>query len=174
MQEQIRSTGMILTANNFLNFVQNYLMKKLCFLFLLSLILFSCARVGSPVGGEKDSIPPRVVGSNIDSSRVNVPRDIKELRIDFDEYITLKEINKHLIISPPLRKMTKIIPSGMANKYLLIKWEDTLQPNTTYNFNFGNAIVDNNEGNALSIIISRFLQVIKSTISTSAGNLKVY
>ena len=80
-QEQIRSTGMILTANNFLNFVQNYLMKKLCFLFLLSLILFSCARVGSPVGGEKDSIPPRVVGSNIDSSRVNVPRDIKELRL---------------------------------------------------------------------------------------------
>ena len=148
-QEQIRSTGMILTANNFLNFVQNYLMKKLCFLFLLSLILFSCARVGSPVGGEKDSIPPRVVGSNIDSSRVNVPRDIKELRIDFDEYITLKEINKHLIISPPLRKMTKIIPSGMANKYLLIKWEDTLQPNTTYNFNFGNAIADNNEGNVL-------------------------
>lgn len=37
----------------------------------------------------------------------------------------------------------------MANKYLLIKWEDTLQANTTYNFNFGNAIVDNNEGNAL-------------------------
>ena len=124
-------------------------MKKLCFLFLLSLILLSCARVGSPVGGAKDSIPPKVVGTNIDSTRVNVPRDIKELRIDFDEYITLKEINKHLIISPPLRKMTKILPSGMANKYLLIKWEDTLQANTTYNFNFGNAIVDNNEGNAL-------------------------
>lgn len=137
------------TANNFLNFVQNISMKKLCFLFIINFILLSCARVGSPVGGAKDSIPPKIVSSNIDTTRVNVPRDIKELRIDFDEYITLKDINKQLIISPPLKKMTKIIPSGMANKYLLIKWEDTLQANTTYNFNFGNAIVDNNEGNAL-------------------------
>ena len=124
-------------------------MKKILFLFLFSLLLISCARVGSPVGGAKDTIPPKVIGSNIDTLRVNVLRDIKELRIDFDEYITLKEINKQLIISPPLKKMTKIIPSGMANKYLLIKWEDTLQANTTYNFNFGNAIVDNNESNAL-------------------------
>ncbi|ACU06628.1 hypothetical protein FIC_00153 [Flavobacteriaceae bacterium 3519-10] len=124
-------------------------MKKIIFLFLLNFVLFSCARVGSPVGGDRDTIPPNVIGTNIDTSRVNVPRDIRELRIDFDEYITLKEINKQLIISPPLAKMTKIIPSGMANKYLLIKWDDTLQANTTYNFNFGNAIQDNNEGNAL-------------------------
>jgi uncharacterized protein (DUF2141 family) len=124
-------------------------MKKILFLFLFSLLLISCARVSSPVGGVKDTISPKVIGSNIDTLRVNVPRDIKELRIDFDEYITLKEINKQLIISPPLKKMTKIIPSGMANKYLLIKWEDTLLANTTYNFNFGNAIVDNNESNAL-------------------------
>ena len=124
-------------------------MKRFFFLVFLSIILASCARVGSPVGGTKDSIPPQVIGSNIDSPRVNVPRDIRELRITFDEYITLKDINKHLIISPPLRKITKILPSGMANKYLLIKWDDTLQENTTYNFNFGNAIVDNNEGNPL-------------------------
>lgn len=110
--------------------------------------MFSCARVGSPVGGDKDTIPPNVVGSNIDTARINVPVDIRELRIDFDEYITLKEINKNLIISPPI-KIKKILPSGMANKYLVIKWDDTLQANTTYNFNFGNAIVDNNEGNAL-------------------------
>lgn len=124
-------------------------MKKIIFLFLFTALLFSCARVGSPVGGAKDTIPPRVVSTNIDTTRVNVPRDIKELRIDFDEYITLRDINKQLIISPPLKKMTKIIPSGMANKYLLIQWEDTLQANTTYNFNFGNAIVDNNENNPL-------------------------
>jgi hypothetical protein len=31
----------------------------------------------------------------------------------------------------------------------LIQWTDTLQANTTYNFNFGNAIADNNEGNIL-------------------------
>ncbi|WP_373739171.1 Ig-like domain-containing domain [Kaistella sp.] len=124
-------------------------MKRFFFLILISFLLASCARVGSPVGGAKDSIPPQITGSNIDSPRVNVSRDIRELRIDFDEYITLKDINKQLIISPPLKQITKILPSGMGNKFLLIKWTDTLQANTTYNFNFGNAIVDNNEGNTL-------------------------
>lgn len=124
-------------------------MKKVLFLLLFALLTFSCARVGSPVGGEKDTIAPVVLGSNIDTTRINVPRDIKELRIDFDEYINLKDINKQLIISPPLKNIKKILPSGIANKYLLIKWEDTLQENKTYNFNFGNAIVDNNEANPL-------------------------
>ena len=140
---------MTVTVNKFLNFAQILFMKRFFFLLLISFLLASCARVGSPVGGAKDSIPPQVIGSNIDSPRVNVPRDIRELRIDFDEYITLKDVNKQLIISPPLKQITKMLPSGMGNKFLLIKWADTLEENTTYNFNFGNAIVDNNEGNPL-------------------------
>lgn len=140
---------MTVTVNKFLNFAQILFMKRFFFLVFITLLLASCARVGSPVGGAKDSIPPQVTGSNIDSPRINVPRNIRELRIDFDEYITLKDINKNLIISPPLKQISKILPSGMGNKYLLIKWADTLEANTTYNFNFGNAIVDNNEGNAL-------------------------
>ncbi|AYO56788.1 hypothetical protein CO230_00710 [Chryseobacterium sp. 6424] len=124
-------------------------MRKLFYLFIFTLLLQACARVGSPVGGDRDTLAPQVTGSNIDTPRVNVPLDIRELRIDFDEYITLKDINRQLIISPPLQKMTKIIPSGTPNRYLLIKWDDTLKANTTYNFNFGNAIQDNNEGNPL-------------------------
>lgn len=113
------------------------------------LLLHSCARVGSPVGGKKDSIAPILVGSNIDSSRINVSQNIKELRLDFDEYITLDKVTKNLIISPPIKKIKKILPSSIANKYVLIQWSDTLQANTTYNFNFGNSIKDNNEGNVL-------------------------
>jgi uncharacterized protein (DUF2141 family) len=124
-------------------------MKKLFFLFIISIFLASCARVGSPNGGKKDTLAPRFLSSNIDTSRVKVPTKLKELRLNFDEYVNLKDINKHLIISPPIKKIKKIIPSNLANKYVLIQWEDDLQENTTYNFNFGNAIVDNNEGNAL-------------------------
>ncbi|QBO57563.1 Ig-like domain-containing protein [Chryseobacterium salivictor] len=147
-------------------------MKRLFFLVFISLLLTSCARVGSPVGGAKDSIPPKVTGSNIDSPRVNVPRDIKELRIDFDEYITLKDINKQLIISPPLKQITKMLPSGMANKFLLIKWADTLKENTTYNFNFGNAIVDNNEGNPLGYYNFAFSTGSKIDSLYISGELK--
>lgn len=124
-------------------------MKKIFFLFIIGLTLASCARVGSPVGGDKDTLAPKFMASNIDSSRINVPRDIKELRIDFDEYINLKDINKNLIISPPITKIKKILPGNLSTKYLLIQWSDTLQANTTYNFNFGNAITDLNEGNIL-------------------------
>lgn len=124
-------------------------MKKLFAFLLLAFLLQSCARVGSPIGGDKDTLAPKFLYSNIDTTRINVPRDIHELRLDFDEYVNLKDASKNLIISPPIKKIKKIIPSSIANKYVLIQWEDTLQANTTYNFNFGNSIVDNNESNPL-------------------------
>lgn len=153
-------------------------MKQFFLWLFASLVLVSCARVGSPIGGDKDTIPPKMVGSNIDTTRINVPRDLKELRIDFDEYITLKDINKNLIISPPI-KYTKIIPSSMGNKYLQIQWKDTLQANTTYNFNFGNSVVDLNESNPLPYFNFAFSTgdkiddlFISGTISDALGSDK--
>lgn len=124
-------------------------MKRFLLLFVICFLVHSCARVGSPVGGPKDTLAPRFLSSNIDTTRINVKRDIHELRLDFDEYITLKDINKNLIISPPIKNIKRILPSNIANKFVLIQWTDTLQANTTYNFNFGNSIVDNNETNIL-------------------------
>jgi len=153
-------------------------MKQFFLWFFSALVLVSCARVGSPVGGNKDTIPPKMIGSNIDTTRINVPRDIKKLRIDFDEYITLKDINKNLIISPPIQ-YTKIIPSSIGNKYLEIEWKDTLQANTTYNFNFGNAVVDLNESNPLPYFNFAFSTgdkiddlYISGTITDALGNEK--
>ncbi|MCU7614740.1 Ig-like domain-containing protein [Chryseobacterium sp. GMJ5] len=124
-------------------------MKRFFLLVIIGILIQSCARVGSPIGGSKDTLAPKFLSSNIDTTRVNVPRDIKELRIDFDEYITLKDVSKNLIISPPIKNIKRILPSNIANKYLLIQWTDTLQANTTYNFNFGNSIADNSESNVL-------------------------
>ncbi|MHA6696520.1 Ig-like domain-containing domain [Chryseobacterium sp. A321] len=124
-------------------------MKKLFFFLGLSLILTSCARVGSPVGGAKDSLAPRFMGSNIDTTRINVPTSLKSLQLNFDEYVTLKDVQRNLTISPPI-KIKRILPSMLGNKYVLIEWEEPLLENTTYNLNFGNAITDLNEGNVLS------------------------
>lgn len=153
-------------------------MKQFLLWLFASLVLVSCARVGSPVGGDKDSIPPKMIGSNIDTTRINVPRDIKKLRIDFNEYIMLKDVSKNLIISPPIQ-YSKIIPSSMGNKYLEIEWKDTLQANTTYNFNFGNSVVDLNESNPLPYFNFAFSTgdklddtYISGTISDALGNEK--
>jgi hypothetical protein len=69
-----------------------------------------------------------------------------EIRIYFDEYIKLKDLQQNLIISPPLEYQPVITPIS-TSKVLKIKILDTLKENTTYSFNFGKSIVDNNEEN---------------------------
>lgn len=114
----------------------------IAFLFLLSFV--DCAKKGTPTGGLKDTIPPIIVRSNPENYTINFTGN--EIEIRFDEYIKLKEINKELIISPPM-KFAPIITPLSTSKTLKIKLLDTLKPNTTYSFNFGNSIVDNNEQN---------------------------
>tara|TARA_R110002049_G_scaffold80597_5_gene205018 strand:- start:368 stop:1972 length:1605 start_codon:yes stop_codon:yes gene_type:complete len=112
-------------------------------LFLLSFT--DCAKKGNPSGGIKDSIPPVIVKSNPENYSINFSEN--EIRIYFDEYIKLKDLQKELIVSPPLKYPPTITPLS-TSKVLKIKIDDTLKENTTYSFNFGNSIVDNNEENA--------------------------
>ena len=60
----------------------------------------------------------------------------------------MKDIQKQLIISPPMNVAPTVLPQGSASKFISIKINDTLIPNTTYSFNFGQSITDFNEGNA--------------------------
>ena len=69
-----------------------------------------------------------------------------KLKLVFDENIKLKNLNKQLIISPPMKNEPLILPTTVS-KFITIKIKDTLQPNTTYSLNFGQSITDNNEGN---------------------------
>ena len=112
-------------------------------LFMLSFV--DCAKKGRPTGGPKDSIPPVILKSVPENYTTRFSE--KEIRITFDEYIKLKDIQKNLIISPPL-KYTPVITPLSTSKTLKIKILDTLKENTTYSINFGQSIVDNNEGNA--------------------------
>ncbi len=112
-------------------------------------LLISCARQGTPSGGPKDTQAPQFLGSNPDTLSLNVSTDLKEIKIDFDEYIILKEPMKNIVVSPPLGSSATFMPIGSPSKTLKVKLEEPLQANTTYNINFGNAIQDNNEGNKL-------------------------
>lgn len=121
-------------------------MKKTICIILLSITIISCAKKGTPSGGEKDITPPVMVSAFPENYSTNV--STTEISIRFNEYIKLKDLTKQLIISPPLKIKPSITPVGSASKKLTIKIYDTLQENTTYAFNFGKSIVDNNEGNA--------------------------
>ncbi|PWB21639.1 Ig-like domain-containing protein [Flavobacterium sp. HTF] len=115
--------------------------------FLLVFLMFGCAKRGSITGGLKDTLAPVLVSS----SPKNLSTDFKgnEITLYFDEYVKLKNINKQLIISPPMKHEPLITPTNVS-KFIKIQIKDTLQPNTTYSFNFGQSITDNNEGNALN------------------------
>lgn len=123
-------------------------MRCLIFIFLCSLV-FSCARQGTPSGGPQDFTPPQFLRSNPDTLSLHVDPQIKEIKIDFDEYITLKDAQQQIVVSPPFGASATFLPMGSPRKSILVKLNEPLLENTTYNINFGNAIQDNNEGNKL-------------------------
>ncbi|MFT7590106.1 MAG: hypothetical protein ACI9UJ_000013 [bacterium] len=112
-------------------------------LFLSTILLFcSCASIDLPPGGEKDIQPPQLVSSSPDSAKTYFVGD--QIKLNFDEYITLNNLNKSLIISPPLASAPKIVVKG---KTLILQLNETLIPNTTYQFYLDDGIKDLHEGN---------------------------
>jgi uncharacterized protein (DUF2141 family) len=121
---------------------------KYFFLFLTVISTYQCARKSTPTGGLKDTLPPVMINA---SPKMNtVFFDKEKITITFDEFIKLNDITKQLIISPPMEfSQYKIKPQGTVSKKIQIELLDSLQDHTTYTFNFGESIVDNNEGNLL-------------------------
>ena len=136
---------------------------RFIFNFLIYTILFfsviNCAKKASPTGGPKDTIPPVLISA---SPKLNTTFfDKEEVKFIFNEYVKLNEIDKQLIISPPLKiGGYKLYPTMSASKKITLSILDTLLDNTTYTFNFGEGIEDYNEGNKMSFF--------SYTISTGA------
>jgi uncharacterized protein (DUF2141 family) len=122
-------------------------LSKLLFLISVISLYTNCARRGNPTGGPMDTIPPVLIKAVPELETINFTE--KKFKIYFDEYIKIKDIKKNLVISPPQKYEPIITPAGSASKFISIKILDTLDANTTYSFNFGNSIVDNNEENEL-------------------------
>ncbi|WP_400076279.1 Ig-like domain-containing protein [Winogradskyella sp. R77965] len=120
------------------------LMRILSFV-CIAIIVASCANRGNPNGGEKDIEPPVITQSIPENFSTNFKGD--EIRIYFNELVKVKDLRKQLIVSPPMDIDPVVTPMSVASNYISIKIKDTLEANTTYAFNFGESIVDNNEGN---------------------------
>ncbi len=106
---------------------------------------YSCASPAAPQGGPRDYDPPRIIVEV--PSNYTTKFDYSRVIIEFDEYINLKDQQKNIIISPPITPRPTFTIKGRS---VVIDIEAKLDSATTYTINFGNAIVDNNEGNALN------------------------
>lgn len=120
-------------------------MQKL--LIYICIILFSarCAQITPLTGGKKDVTPPKQLSSIPENASLNF--NSKTIEVQFDEYITIKDIANQFIITPQTKETPEIQAQG---KKLKITFNETLLPNTTYKLAFGNAISDLNESNTLS------------------------
>ena len=126
-----------------------FINKKLTSLIVLCLMLHilllsSCANIIPPSGGARDSLPPNLISALPIDSAINISP--KLITLTFDEFVSLQDINNNLIVSPTLKNLP-IVDNKLRN--VSVKFKDSLEANTTYSLNFGNAIKDVNEGNIL-------------------------
>ena len=130
-------------------------MKNLVYILFSLIILFGCAKRGTPTGGPKDSIPPILVNASPKLNSTNF--DSEEIRLTFDEWIKLDKVQDQLVISPPLEKSSyEIKPLTGVTKKVFLTFLDSLEAETTYTINFGNSIKDNNENNPLTFFSYTF------------------
>jgi hypothetical protein len=116
---------------------------KIFTIIIITIIIAGCAQIVTPSGGSKDEVEPKVVNYIPNNKSINFKKENQTIRIKFDEFIKLEDAAKQIIISPPLISVPEYIVNG---KELRIILNETLQTNTTYTINFGNAIIDNHEG----------------------------
>lgn len=107
-------------------------------------ILSSCASIVSPSGGPKDTTPPDVVAAEPASGSVAFAGH--SFTLSFSEYIQISNLQQQMLVSPPLATQPKF---RLRGKSLRVSFSDTLLPNTTYSFFFGDAIKDITENNPM-------------------------
>lgn len=117
-------------------------LAALCYLF--AIMSSGCAQIGMPTGGPRDTIPPVLLKSVPPNHSLHFTGN--RATFTFDEYVHLQDVQKNLLVNP----VPKITPNATFKlKTVSIKIRDTLQPNTTYSFEFGDAIQDIDENNPL-------------------------
>ncbi|RYZ49435.1 MAG: hypothetical protein EOP49_16275 [Sphingobacteriales bacterium] len=127
-----------------------------------------CANMIPPTGGPRDSLPPILMQVNPKDSTLDFKG--KKITLNFNEYVQLDQIQENLLVSPT----PKILPTVEGKlRTVTITLRDTLEPNTTYSLNFGNAIKDVNEGNAVKNFTYLFSTGKALDTLTISGNVIV-
>jgi hypothetical protein len=127
---------------------------KTSLLFYIAVIIFmgtnllagtGCANIIPPQGGPKDTLPPRLVSADPRDSATNFRGN--RIVLNFDEFVDLQNVPQNLLFTPTFATNPQV---DVRLRTITIRLRDSLEANTTYSFNFGNAIKDINEGNVLS------------------------
>ena len=87
---------------------------RILFLLLISVLFTSCAKRGYITGGMKDTIAPVLKLSEPKNFSTNFKGNV--IKLQFDEYVKLKDVNKQMIISPPMKTQPLISPMAASKE----------------------------------------------------------
>ncbi|MDG1349840.1 MAG: Ig-like domain-containing protein [Crocinitomicaceae bacterium] len=116
-------------------------MVRFASLLIFCLLCLGCAQIGSITGGSKDTIAPRIKGSNPMDGALNV--QTRQIEIEFDEFVALQKPNENIVLLPS----NVSYETRLVNKTLFIDLEQELEVNTTYSLYLNEAVKDITEGN---------------------------
>lgn len=123
-------------------------MNTIKFPFLVFLLLlFSCAEVVPPSGGDLDTQAPKIKKSIPENNTIFF--DNNRIEITFDEFIKFSNSSENVFISPALKEKPVFKHIG---KKLIISFQEELALNTTYTITINESIEDINEGNTLDLL----------------------
>jgi hypothetical protein len=120
-------------------------------LILLTAFIYGCASMRSPEGGPIDRTPPKVL--KMEPKDLTTNFNSQKIVITFDEYFKIVNEVKEFSVSPEQERAPVLKVDG---KKLEITFQDSLEKNTTYTLNFGKAVADINESNALKNLTYAF------------------
>lgn len=116
-------------------------------LLVQAFLILGCAQFTSISGGTPDTTPPRLIEEKTFPKNKSTNFTSSEITLRFDEYFVLSNPTQKIFISPSLENDPDYSVKG---KSLVIDLNNSLQPNTTYTINFGDAIKDLNANNILT------------------------
>jgi len=112
-------------------------------IFALTLLLSSCAQIGTISGGPQDTHAPKPVAKKVNPPNGSTRFMVKEVEIPFDEFFRLNNPNINIRIVPS----HATLQSRVKGKTLFLSWEEDLESNTTYAIYLNNAVKDITESN---------------------------
>lgn len=111
---------------------------------VMLLLLWGCANVVPPTGGERDVVPPVLLRALPTNGTLFFNK--REIRLDFNEYVKLQ--NPSNIQFTPALDGKPTFEARYGTLFIDLG-PDSLRSSTTYTINFGDALTDLNEGNKL-------------------------
>lgn len=124
-------------------------LSVVCWVLMIVLTLFnySCARITALSGGPKDITPPQLM--KVFPTQESTGFKGKVIRLVFDKEIEVTDIYNKLVVTPRLQKLDKqsSYTCYVRGKTLKLTLHVPLEEETTYTFNFNDAIRDVTEGN---------------------------